>query len=55
MKKRLIDKETGKVVREWNTRDESILLSQQKNPHIIFRNKKKYTRKQKHKKPEDEV
>lgn len=54
MKRKLVDKETGKIIREWNVRDESILLGQQRNPHIVFRNKKKYTRKEKHKKPIEE-
>lgn len=54
MKRKLVDKETGKVVREWNVRDESILLGQLRNPPKVYRNKKKYTRKQKHKKPVEE-
>ncbi len=50
MKRKLVDKKTGKVVREWNVRDESILLGQLRNPPKVYRNKKKYTRKEKHKK-----
>ena len=50
MKKKLVDKKTGKVVREWEVRDYSILQGQLSNPHIVQRNRKKYTRKQKHKK-----
>ena len=49
MKRRIVDKKTGKVVKEWEQRDISYLNSRLNNPHIIQRNRKKYTRKQKHK------
>ena len=49
MKRKIVD-EKGKVVREWTQRDPSILQGQLSNPHIVQRNKKKYTRKAKHKK-----
>ena len=35
---------------EINARDEGIIAAQRKHPPQIFRNKKKYTRKEKHKK-----
>lgn len=50
MKKKIVDKKTGKVVREFEVRDYSILVGQINNPHLIQKNKKKYTRKQKYKK-----
>ena len=49
MKRRIVD-EKGKVVREFNVRDKSILIGQINNPPKTFRNKKKYTRKEKYKK-----
>lgn len=54
MKRKLIDKESGKVLREWNARDYSILIGLINNPPKIFKNKKKYTRKEKHKKTYEE-
>lgn len=54
MKKKIVDKNTGKVVREFKVRDYSILVGQINNPHTIQRNKKKYTRKEKHKKSYEE-
>lgn len=49
MKKKIVDK-NGKVVREFKVRDYSILIGQINNPPKTFRNKKKYCRKEKHKK-----
>ena len=49
MKRKIVDKRTGRVVREWEQRDPSILQGQLRNPPTVYRNKKKYTRKQKHK------
>ena len=54
MKKKIVDKSTGKVVREFNVRDYSILVGQINNPPKTFRNKKKYTRKEKYKKNYEE-
>lgn len=54
MRKKIIDKKTGKVVREFKVRDYSILVGQINNPHTVHKNKKKYTRKQKHKKDYNE-
>jgi len=49
MKKKIVDK-NGKVVREFEVRDYSILIGQIQNKPKVFRNKKKYTRKEKYKK-----
>lgn len=54
MKRKLVDRKTGKIVREWKVRDYSILLGQIKNPPKTFKNKKKYSRKQKYKNKEIE-
>ena len=48
--KRQIKNKEGKVVREWEQRDPSILQGQLRFPHLVQKNKKRYNRKIKHKK-----
>ena len=48
------DKRTGKVIEgEITIRSFDHFQGQLRNPHIVQRNKKKYTRKQKHKNTEE--
>ena len=50
MKRRITIKDKDKVITgEVNCRDYGIVRARQNNPSAIFRNKKKYTRKVKHK------
>ena len=53
MKRRIVD-ENSRIVREFNVRDYSILIGQINNPPKTFRNKKKYTRKEKYRKNYEE-